>query len=209
MGFAVLWPLYFRTSDTFQIPYKEMTSCFIAITRVEITTQKFRTSSSANFLSSWHISGLKSKSYYEIWTFWSKLDHQMIQFHTFLHKELRFFCANSSGFLSCFTSKLTPIFSKSTVNSYRLVFQLEAKGIPVFSFFPDWNCGLWCSLLAKQWRFYLRRELWSCSRSLSEQKEKTARQWLYDPKSCLKCRSFAKWARDNIVTNGSCQSTHW
>ena len=171
--------------------------------------QKFWTSSSANFLGFWHISGLKSKSYYEIWTFWSKLDHQMIQFHTFLHIELRFFCANSSGFLSCFTSKLTPIFSKSTVNSYRLVFKLEAKGIPVFSFFPDWNCGLWCSLLAKQWRFYLRRELWSCSRSLSEQKEKTARQWLYDPKSCLKCRSFAKWARDNIVTNGSCQSTHW
>ena len=36
--------------------------------------QKFRTlsSSSANFLGSWHISGLKSKSYYEIWTFWSK-----------------------------------------------------------------------------------------------------------------------------------------
>ena len=40
------------------------------ITRVEITTQKFRAPSSANFLGSWHISGLKSKSYYEIWTFW-------------------------------------------------------------------------------------------------------------------------------------------
>ena len=33
--------------------------------------QKFRTSSSANFLGSLYISGLKLKSYYEIWTFWS------------------------------------------------------------------------------------------------------------------------------------------
>ena len=39
---------------------------YLAMTRVEITTQMFRTSSSANFLGSWHISGLKSKSYYEI-----------------------------------------------------------------------------------------------------------------------------------------------
>ena len=31
----------------------------------------FRTLSSANFLGSWHIFGLKPKSYYEIWTFWS------------------------------------------------------------------------------------------------------------------------------------------
>ena len=62
-----------------------MTSCFIAITRVEITTQKFRTSSSANFLGSWHISGLKSKSYYEIWTFWLQFGLQMIQFYSFLN----------------------------------------------------------------------------------------------------------------------------
>ena len=46
--------------------------------------QKFRTSSSASFLGYWHISGLKSKSYYEIWTFWSQIDLQMIQFHSFL-----------------------------------------------------------------------------------------------------------------------------
>ena len=39
-------------------------------TRVKITTKKFRTPSSANFLGSWHISSLKSKSYYEIWHFW-------------------------------------------------------------------------------------------------------------------------------------------
>ena len=34
--------------------------------------QKFRSPgcSSANFLGSWYISGLKSKSYYEIWTSW-------------------------------------------------------------------------------------------------------------------------------------------
>ena len=33
--------------------------------------QKFRTPSSANFLGSWHILGLKLKYYYETWTFWS------------------------------------------------------------------------------------------------------------------------------------------
>ena len=38
--------------------------------------QKFWTPSFANFL------GLKSKSYYEIWTFWSKLGLQMNQFHS-------------------------------------------------------------------------------------------------------------------------------
>ena len=45
--------------------------------------QKFRSPRSANFLGSCHISGLKSKSYYEIWTFWSQIDLQMIQFHSF------------------------------------------------------------------------------------------------------------------------------
>ena len=67
-------------------------SAYFAITRVEITTQKFRTPSSANFLGSRHISGLKLKSYYEIWTFWSKLGLQMIQFHS---------CCFSSTFSNC------------------------------------------------------------------------------------------------------------
>ena len=58
--------------------------------------QKFRTPgcSSANFLGSWHISGLKSKSYYEIWTFWSIKVIQMIQFHRFLLQKL----SSSSGY---------------------------------------------------------------------------------------------------------------
>ena len=46
--------------------------------------QKFRTSSSANFLGSWYISGLKSKYYYKIWTLWSQIGLQMIQFYSFL-----------------------------------------------------------------------------------------------------------------------------
>ena len=48
--------------------------------------QKFRTPgySSANFLGSWYISGLKSKSYYKIWTLWSQIGLQMVQFHSFL-----------------------------------------------------------------------------------------------------------------------------
>ena len=58
--------------------------------------QKFRTPgcSSANFLGSWHISGLKSKSYYEILTFWSIKVIQMIQFHRFLLQKL----SSSSGY---------------------------------------------------------------------------------------------------------------
>ena len=48
--------------------------------------QKFRTPgcSSANFLGSWYISGLKSKSYFKIWTLWSQIGLQMIQFYSFL-----------------------------------------------------------------------------------------------------------------------------
>ena len=55
-----------------------------SILRALKSPKKFRTSnsSSANFLGSWHISDLKSKSYYEIWTFWSQIDLQIIQFHT-------------------------------------------------------------------------------------------------------------------------------
>ena len=49
--------------------------------------QKFWTPSFANFWGSRHILGLKSKSYYEIWTFWSKLGLQMNQFHSFDHCE--------------------------------------------------------------------------------------------------------------------------
>ena len=37
--------------------------------------KKFRTPSSANFLGSFYIWGFKSKSYYEMWTFWSNI-HQ-------------------------------------------------------------------------------------------------------------------------------------
>ena len=44
--------------------------------------QKFRTPSSANFLGSWHVSWSKLKSYYEIWTLWSKLGLQMLPFHS-------------------------------------------------------------------------------------------------------------------------------
>ena len=48
--------------------------------------QKFRTPgcSSANFLGSWYISGLKSKSCYEIWTFWwnflKKMNEKFLRF---------------------------------------------------------------------------------------------------------------------------------
>ena len=55
--------------------------------------QKFRTPSSANFLGSFHNWGLKSKSYYEIWTFWSINSNQIIQFHSW-----------------CFSSTISSIF---------------------------------------------------------------------------------------------------
>ena len=52
---------------------------FISILRALKSPQKFRTQSfsSANFLGFWCISGLKSKSYYEIFTFWITFQSQL------------------------------------------------------------------------------------------------------------------------------------
>ena len=53
-----------------------------SILRALKSPQKFRTpgSSSANFLGSWYISDLKSKSSYEILTFWCHLKNKPIRF---------------------------------------------------------------------------------------------------------------------------------
>ena len=82
---------FFSNSRSFkQIIYKDSSShhllktAFFLLLRALKSPQKFRTPSSANFLGSWHISGLNLKSYNEIWTLWSKIGHQMIQYHRFL-----------------------------------------------------------------------------------------------------------------------------
>ena len=65
------------------------------ITGVEITKQKFRTPSSANFLGSWHIWGLKSKSYYEMWTFWSIIKYYKKSLYLAKSRETTIFSQNT------------------------------------------------------------------------------------------------------------------
>ena len=79
--------------DDLEMAWKHQTAANDVLRALK-SPQKFRTPSSANFLGSWHISGLKSKSYYEILTFWSIKVIQMIQFHRFLLQKL----SSSSGY---------------------------------------------------------------------------------------------------------------
>ena len=99
--YAISWKMYFRCFKKYQKWqnlnlmwksfrfWKIIQFCIIPNKTVYFkqlhalkSPQKFRTTSSANFLGSWHISGLKLKSYYEIWTFWLTFGLKMIQFYS-------------------------------------------------------------------------------------------------------------------------------
>ena len=108
VNLKTLEKLFYRTSLWFKSLKKNLSFFYI---RALKSPQKFRTSgcSSANFLSSWHTSGLKLKSYYEIWTFWSQLGLQMIQFHEF-HSFLKVKCCKIKTFWGDFLDYFSDFF---------------------------------------------------------------------------------------------------